>query len=72
MNKEDRLAPSSLAIATVSLIVTLAWNGFFNNAFDYLAGRYFEQDGAQELTMRFIYALLMTLLAILVIRKLLK
>ena len=66
----SKLSPSALVVATTALVVTFAWNGFFNNLFNFIAETYFQrQDGEQELGLRFTYAVLVTLTAVLLVRR---
>ena len=64
------LAPESLLVGTSALIVSFAWNGFFNNLFDYIADTSFaQQDGPRELALRFTYAIAMTFMTIYLVRR---
>ena len=64
------LAPASILIAVATLIVTMAWHEVFNTVFNYIAVTYYNMDnGPQEIAMRVSYALLVTVLAAVVLRR---
>jgi uncharacterized membrane protein len=63
------LAPSSLLVAAMSLIVSLAWNGFFNSVFNHISKIKFQvKGGPKEIALRFAYAFVLTVVAIIVVR----
>jgi Family of unknown function (DUF5654) len=65
------LAPTSIVIAIATLIVPLAWNEVFNTLFNYLSVEVYHMDnGPEEIAMRLVYAIIVTVLAVFVLRRL--
>lgn len=65
------LAPTSIVIAIATLIVPLAWNELFNTLFNYVSVEVYHMDnGPEEIAMRLVYALVVTVLAVFVLRRL--
>lgn len=64
------LAPASILIAVATLVVTMAWHEVFNTVFNHVATVYYKMDnGPEEIAMRVTYALLVTVLAAVFLRR---
>ncbi len=64
----EELAPTSILIAVVGLIVSMAWNGFANTLFDHISEKLKSPDGYGELALRLTYAVVLTLVAVHLVR----
>lgn len=64
------LGVRNLLVGVFTFLVPFAWNSAMNTLFDAIAEHYDMQDSWPEVIARFTYAILLTILVVLVIRRL--